>query len=293
MSNASAARSQGILGVTRDIQSRKTEEEGFYNALAKFKALFDSSRDGIIYTGMNGAILDANEAYLEMLGYSLEEIKALRYHELTPPKWAEIEKEVLKNQIVKRGYSDEYEKEYIRKDGTIIPIAIRVWLIRDSKNLPVGFWGVVRDITTRKEIEEQLVRSENRLKLITENTSDLITICNLDGTVTFTSPSYSKLYYSEYDLMGKVYFDYLKPDDQEELMNFLEGAILDEQFKVATYFEYYIKDKVGKWHLLESSLNVTKTQEGHGSLVIVSRLSTKKRKTTKRGGSSSKNKKKK
>ena len=52
--------------------------------------------------------------------------------------------------------SNEYEKEYIKKDGTIFPISCKGWLIKDKKEKPMGMLGFVRDITERKRIEEQL-----------------------------------------------------------------------------------------------------------------------------------------
>jgi PAS domain S-box-containing protein len=59
-----------------------------------------------------------------------------------------------------RGYSKEYEKEYIKKDGTLLPISIRSWLTKDKQGKPVGTWAIVRDITERKQAEEKLLKKQ-------------------------------------------------------------------------------------------------------------------------------------
>ncbi|GAG76914.1 unnamed protein product, partial [marine sediment metagenome] len=98
----------------------------------------------------------ANQAFLGMLGYSIKEIKRLNYQKVTPKKWHEVDVDIVKNQIMTRGYSKEFEKEFIKKDGTVFPIAIIAWLLKDKQGKPVGLWGIIRDITERKKAEERI-----------------------------------------------------------------------------------------------------------------------------------------
>jgi PAS domain S-box-containing protein len=113
---------------------------------------------------MEGNILECNQAYLNMLGYSRKEIKELTYLKLTPAKWHDKDTAIVQSQIMVRGYSDEYEKEYIRKDGTIFPISLRTWLIKDSENNSVGMWAIVRDITEQKRAEEEIRKLNGNLR---------------------------------------------------------------------------------------------------------------------------------
>ncbi|GAF81180.1 unnamed protein product, partial [marine sediment metagenome] len=122
----------------------------------KYRTLYESSKDGIAFSDMEGNLLDANQAFLGMLGYSIEEIKRLNYQKVTPKKWHEVDADIVKNQIMTRGYSKEFEKEFIKKDGTVFPIAIRAWLLKDKQGKPVGLWGIIRDITQRKQAEERI-----------------------------------------------------------------------------------------------------------------------------------------
>lgn len=127
---------------------RKSEE--------KYRNLYETIKDGLVATDLDGRILDCNQAYLDMLGYTREEVTQLTYQRLTPVTWHEIEKNIVKNQIMIKGYSDEYEKEYIKKDGTVFPVSLRVWLVKDERGRFKGMWGIVRDITERKQIEKKL-----------------------------------------------------------------------------------------------------------------------------------------
>jgi signal transduction histidine kinase len=68
-------------------------------------------------------------------------------------------------QILHRGYSDENEKEYTRKDGTVFPVAVRSWLSRDEAGDPAGIWMLVRDITGQKALEQQRIMNEKMTAL--------------------------------------------------------------------------------------------------------------------------------
>ncbi len=97
----------------------------------------------------------------EMIRYTTlgleDELKALTVWDITPEKWHGETKKT-QEQIIKRGYSDLFEKEYIKKDGTPSPIEITGFITRNNQNEPSGMWAFVRDITQRKKTEETLRR---------------------------------------------------------------------------------------------------------------------------------------
>ena len=122
---------------------------------ARYRRLHESMTDCFVQTTMSGEIVSVNRSYLNMLGYSDEEVRNLKYQDLTPAQWHYIEQEIVERQIIPRGYSDIYEKEYIRKDGSIFPVEVRTFLLRDDQGRPSGMWAIVRDITERKKAEEE------------------------------------------------------------------------------------------------------------------------------------------
>ncbi len=149
-------------------------EEPLRKSEEKYRSLYESSRDGIISADMKGQILDVNQAYMDMLGYSKDELRKLAYQHLTPLKWHESDADIIKNQVLARGYSNVFEKEFIRKDGTTFPISIRVWLIKNEQEQPVGTWAIVRDITGQKRVEAELKEHREHLaELVEERTAEL------------------------------------------------------------------------------------------------------------------------
>lgn len=147
----------------RNVSERKLLEKRLSNSEKKYRGLFDSMKEGVLFTDMERRILGANQAFLDEVGYSLDELRELTFTELTPPKWQEAEDEIIKRQVLGRGYSDLYEKEYIRKDGSVFPIAMQVWLINGEHGVPTGMWGLARDITEQKQARDVLEKINTEL----------------------------------------------------------------------------------------------------------------------------------
>lgn len=149
---------KSIFAIARDITERKRAEEALRESEEKYRRLHESMRDGFVSVDLGGRIQDFNPAYVHLLGYPEEELRSLTYQDLTPERWHAYEADILERQVLVRGYSDVYEKEYRRGDGPVFPVELRTYLIRDPFGQPVGYWAIVRDITDRKRSEERLNR---------------------------------------------------------------------------------------------------------------------------------------
>jgi PAS domain S-box-containing protein len=130
----------------------------------KYRSLHESMRDGFACVDMAGRIKESNESYRQMVGYSNEELLQLTYTDLTPERWHAFEEAILKDQVLLKGYSEVYDKEYHKKDGTVFPAEIRTFLIKDKNGENQGMWAIVRDITERKRAEEERTRMEAQLR---------------------------------------------------------------------------------------------------------------------------------
>ena len=165
-----------IIGSWLDITDRVRSELELKHSEEKYRSLFDGMLDGFVSVRMDGAIVDFNEAYREMLGYDAQELQQLTYVDLTPEKWHAFETRIVETQILPRGYSEVYEKEYRKKDGTIFPVELRTILSVDQEDNPAGMWAIVRDFSERKELETQVRESEERYRILAESSQDIITI---------------------------------------------------------------------------------------------------------------------
>lgn len=157
-----------------DISERKRVEEALVASEAKYRRLHESMMDAFVSARLSGRIQESNRAFREMLGYTDEELSQLTFLDLTPTRWHAMEAQIVREQVMKRGFSGVYEKEYRRKNGTVIPVELRTYLILDDLGRPTGTWAIVRDITERKRAEEELLRHRDRLaQLVDARTQEL------------------------------------------------------------------------------------------------------------------------
>jgi PAS domain S-box-containing protein len=155
-----------------DITDRKRTEAALGESEARYRMLHESMHDAYVRVKMDGRIIEFNDHYLRMLGYSPDELRMLTYQDLTPEQWHAAEDQIVREQVIPRGYSEVYEKEYRRKDGTLLPVELRTVLLRDEKGRPSEMWGIIRDITERKRVEKALVQLNETLeKKVRERTA--------------------------------------------------------------------------------------------------------------------------
>jgi PAS domain S-box-containing protein len=128
----------------------------------RYRLLFETSRDGIVTVDLSGEIQDANPAFQSMLGHTMDELWALRYQDFTPLRWHDAEQAIVRDRILARGDSGEYEKEYIHKDGSVFPVSLRAWPVLDAGGKAIGMRAFVRDITDRRRVEEALRDADRR-----------------------------------------------------------------------------------------------------------------------------------
>jgi len=150
----------GVSALSVNITYRKRAEKALRLSESKYRKLHESMMDGFVYVAMNGKIREFNEAYIRMLEYSSDEISQLSYIDITPEKWHGYEDRILNEQVLIRGFSDVYEKEYRKKDGTVFPVELRTILHKNEHGVNEGMWAIVRDISERKQAEAQLRESE-------------------------------------------------------------------------------------------------------------------------------------
>src|SRR5258706_5713812 len=149
---------------------------------ARIRRLVDSNIIGIMIGDSRGRILEANEALLDMLGYSREDLIAgrLRWTKLTPAEWAPADQDALA-QLSATGTFRPYEKEYLRKDGNRVPVLVGGAFFEPKRDEGVVF---VIDMTERKRAEEALRDSEQRFRDYAETASDWLWETGPDHRVT-------------------------------------------------------------------------------------------------------------
>ncbi len=189
----------GVMGMGRDITERQRVAGMLTLSEHKYRRLYETIADGIVSVDLSGRIQEFNPAFEQMLGYSDAELLRLTYEDLTPAKWHAYEAGIIREQILPRGYSGVYEKEYRRQDGTVFPVELRTLTIQDAAGHVTGMWASVRDITARKLAEEKI----RKLSRAVEQSPVAIVITNLSGVIEYVNPKcVQDTGYSEAELLG-------------------------------------------------------------------------------------------
>jgi len=225
-----------LLGVVRDLTELRKASEALESSERRYRELYDNLRDGFAVVNLKGKITKWNKAFQEMLGYPDKEIRKLSYNDITPEKWHDLENRIIKEQVLHRGYSDLYEKEYRRKDGAIFPVTLRTYLIRDERRKPTGMWAFVRDITDRKKAVEALRQSEEKYRTLFEDSRDAIAITDRDGTFLDVNKAMLDLFGYRKEQMMKMKFQdlYVDPADVARFQHEIEkkGSLRDHEAKL-------------------------------------------------------------
>ncbi|TFH43534.1 MAG: PAS domain S-box protein [Chrysiogenales bacterium] len=139
----------GAVAVVRDITTHKAMEETLVMSERRYRELFNTIHDGSTLVDMEGRIIDFNPPFQDLLGYGRDELIGMTVWEITPAEWHSLEREIIATQVIERGYSDVYRKEYRAKDGTVIPVEVQRCLLRDVGGSPDGMWVIVRSLKER------------------------------------------------------------------------------------------------------------------------------------------------
>ena len=140
-----------MIAVVRDITERQRTE-------ARLRRLVDSNVQGVFFWNTKGDISDANDALLGMVGYTREDLEAgrMNWAAMTPPELIERDQRAL-DECAAKGVCEPYEKEYLRKDGSRVPVLIGAAMFDDKPEDGVCF---VVDLSERKKLEAQFLRAQ-------------------------------------------------------------------------------------------------------------------------------------
>ncbi len=177
------------LAYFQDVTPQRTAEKALVEAENRYRGLFQNLPDGFVLVDGKRRIIEANAALQAMVGYRRDELLNLSLMDLTPDKWRSLD-DFTWRQVSTKGFSDIYEKEYIRKDGTVFPVEVRAHLLTDENGNPAGMWGIIRDITRRKLWEERLRETEERYRKVV-HLSPIGIFIHVGGRVQFTNPAFA------------------------------------------------------------------------------------------------------
>lgn len=211
-----------FISVIEDISQRKNAEFKLQQTFqrlqeneARLNRIINSNIAGIFFWHTEHGYIDANDNYLEMLGYSREELinSSITRRTITPIDFHKTDDQVLK-ELLEKSFVNNYEKQYIRKDGKKIDVLINLMLLNQEKTEIVGF---VLDITERKRAEQALLESEQRFRKMADEAPIMLWMTDAHGKTLYANKAwldYVGLTLEEYIGQFRFSRNVTHPDDQ-------------------------------------------------------------------------------
>lgn len=236
----------------RKIEERKPplispEEEAFRQKVSeKARELLETIHDGYYEVDLRGNFLYCNRAYAEILGLTREEIIGGNYKQIgghDSSKTFEIFNTVYRTGIASR----RLEREITLADGSRKFLETSISLIRDEKGLPIGFRGIVRDITERKRMEEELVQWKQRYEMIVASSGQVVNEYDpRTGTLLWSGSLEKVLGYQPSEMTGRAgqWIKLLHPEDRPATLLHFERA---QKENMPIDVEYRFRHKNGHY----------------------------------------------
>jgi two-component system, NtrC family, sensor kinase len=178
--------------------------------------LLDQTTHPFALADFDGRIVLANRAFAELIGYTVEELRALTVWQLTPKHWVQSTRDHL-GRLRATGKAEHYEKEYLRKDGSMVPVEAVVELYRDEHDRPQGFFAFLTDITDRKRAEGALRESEERYRRLYDEAPVGYHEIDADGIILGVNRTECELLgYAREEMVGRPIFEFVAEADREE-----------------------------------------------------------------------------
>lgn len=233
----------GLYGVITEITDLKRVEKALQQSQLKYQSLFDGAQIALFRTTMDGKLLEINNRYAVMAGYSsVEQCMA----EFNPGKaWSEPSDRAEMVRILQKNKSiNDYEARIIRKDGEIIWILFSATIYQEQGYIE----GSIVEITGRKHAELALHKSEAFQRKMVTNIGDVIVIIDQDGINRYKSPNIEKMFgWRPEDAVGTGALDNVHPEDRETVRSFLELLMREPHGVRKIELRYKCKDGTYKW----------------------------------------------
>ena len=244
---------QGFVAFAHDITHEKELE-------AQYQMMLHRSFDGFWVRDGEGIILDVNDAYCQMVGYTREELIGRNVREL-------IVGAVWDNATVHSAPRTAFESQHRTRGGEVIPLEASLNYVAEHGG---RFYAFFRDIRERKATQLRLEASENRLRSLMARSSDALTVLDAELRFVFVSPPVeAMLGYQPQDLIGVGTLDHVHPEDAADL-SIIYRRVLGEPGAVQRA-EFRFRHKSGGWRTMESIFTNAMSDPAIGGVISNSR----------------------
>jgi PAS domain S-box-containing protein len=218
-------------GTNTDLEERKHAEDALGKSEERWRSVFENSAIGVALTDLNGRFLATNHVFQAVVGYTEEELRAVKFLDLTHEDYRQANWELITELLEGKRRQFQIEKKYRRKDGSLIWVSNNVSLVPGTERVPRFIMALSEDITQRKRAEEALQRSEGYLAEAQKLTHTGSWAWNVRTGALFWSREIFSIYDFEYREMGPTWPQFLERVHPEDRLQIEQSARMEASGK--------------------------------------------------------------
>ncbi|MBH0168982.1 PAS domain S-box protein [Fictibacillus sp. 18YEL24] len=269
----------GVFGIAKDVTAKREAEKELRETKDLLEAVIYHSSDAISVVHLTDYSVKVNPAFEFIYGWSQDELTNLTSHILpVVPEDKAAESERLMTIVKHGGYVKGVETIRLTKSGKRLNVSLSLSPIYGENGEVVALSAISRDITDKKLKEKALKESEEKYRIIAENTTDLVGVVDLEGNVKYVSPSNRLLLGFDPSLYdGKKIQGFFHSDDRAKVRMAMNEMV---QTQKPVKFEVRCKHAHGHWVTLEANATpIANDSDQPDSFVVVARDLTERKKT--------------
>ncbi|KYG83452.1 PAS domain-containing protein [Roseivirga echinicomitans] len=244
-----------IVGSLSNITSLKQAQSKLRESEAKYKLISENSSDCICLQSPDGTFIFVSPSCRDIIGYDASELEQLRLREFIEKDDLIQVSQAMMNVISQDSKMASVTFKAKHKKGYDVWLESRGGLITDGEGDPLYLLTSTRDVTERFIAAQKLKESQERYKLITENSHDIVTLMDVEGVYDFVSPSIKEMLGYEIDeVLGKKISSFIHPQDLDKVVKELDKTV-DEKLKDHKMTFRY-RNKAGDWRWMEAQEGV-------------------------------------
>lgn len=228
----------------RSQNKRRQSEKALGQAEQKYRTIFENAVDGIFQTTLDGHYLSANPALARIYGYESPEELISNLTNISEQLYVDSNRRIeFKQLIQEHGTVSDFESQIYGKNGKMIWISESARAVRDTQGTVLYYEGAVQDITRRKQAEEELTQSQQRLSFHLEHTSLAVIEWNVNFEVVEWNPAAQIIFgYSRSEAIGRHAAGLIVPENVKEQVDQVWKALLSQQGGTRSTNENVTKD---------------------------------------------------
>jgi len=253
---------QRAVGSLSNITSLKEAQSQLEESEAKYKLISENSSDCICLQELTGEFVFVSPSSIDVLGYTPDELSILNFEDFIHEDYRKTIKEEALSVVMSDTKTSSMVYQAFNKSGKIQWLETMAGAIRDNKTgRTVYLQTSTRNVTDRVEAQQKLKESQERYKLITENSNDIVSLMDVQGNYIFISPSVKDtMGYAPEEMLGRNTTEFIHEEDLKMIVSSMTEA-LESKTKESTA-EFRFKHKSGEWRWIKATGGVILNDDG-------------------------------